>query len=64
MDKRNQWWSEVTHVDIETGEVLKQDELKGYYKVKTEKEYEKNENGNGKIKYTNSWKRSRQLEIF
>jgi len=64
MDKRIQWWSEVTHVDIETGEIILQEELKGYIKVKTNKTYEKSENGNGKIKYVNEWRRSRQLTIF
>jgi hypothetical protein len=60
------WITDKTdHVDIETGEKLKETELNKYYKIKTIKKILINDKQTiGHIKHTTEWRRSpKQTEL-
>ena len=50
--KITKWYTISEWIDVETGEILHREVIKDYYKIKTTKKIEINEN-QGIIKYTN-----------
>jgi hypothetical protein len=64
MNKISKWYTISEWIDVETGEILHKEVIKNYYKIKTTKKIEINEN-QGIIKYTNECRNigQRKLEL-
>jgi hypothetical protein len=62
MNKISKWYTISEWIDIETGEILHKKVIKNYYKIKTIKKIEINENS-GIIKYTNECRNINQQRL-
>lgn len=57
------WKTRIIHLDIDTGEIIKEIELKNFTLIKTDK-YASVQNGHGTIEYTKQYKRIYAGNLF